>query len=133
MWRAALHRLTFRQRQGLAGERVAQAFLRGRGYRIVATNVRFPVGELDIVAWDGPVLCFIEVRMKASDRFGSPLASITATKRQRLLRAVQWYLARARGPEASAEAIRLDVVAITHESGSPPRVELIRRAFDASE
>lgn len=124
---------TFRQRQGQAGERLAKELLLREGYRIVTANARFPVGEIDLIAWDGQTLCFIEVRLRSSDYFGGAAESVTAAKRARFLRAVEWYLARAqRKPEATAEAIRFDVVAITHEPGTLPKIDLIRRAFDAN-
>ena len=119
-----------RQQQGYDVERFACAYLRAQGYRIEATNVRFPVGELDIVAWDGKTLCFVEVRSRATDRFGSALESVTDAKRQRLIRAAQWYLMRLR---RAPEVTRFDVVAIQSREAHPePTIELIRGAFDAS-
>ena len=113
---------TFRQRRGQAGERLAKELLLRQGYRIAAANVRFPVGEIDLVAWEGQTLCFIEVRLRSSDRFGSAAESITAAKRTRFLRAVEWYLARARrGPEAAAQAIRFDGVASPTRPATSPR------------
>ena len=55
-------RKTARQQLGARSERLAERFLTSHGYRIEARNVRYPVGELDLVAWDGDTLCFIEVR-----------------------------------------------------------------------
>ncbi len=103
-------------------------FLTSSGYRIEETNVRFPVGEIDIVAREGAVLCFIEVRSTSSDQWGGPLASITGRKRLRLLRAAQWYLKRIRNEPAE---IRFDVVAIDWSIDDRPAVELVRGAFTA--
>lgn len=119
-----------RQEEGYAKEQMACAYLRAQGYRIEATNVRFPVGELDIVAWDGGTLCFVEVRSRATDAFGSALESVTEAKRRRLIRAAQWHLKRLR---QAPELTRFDVVAIQGQEGRPePAIELIRGAFDAS-
>ena len=118
---------TFRQRLGRRSEALAAAFLNSAGYRIERTNVRFPVGEIDVVAREGDVLCFVEVRSTSSSQWGGPLASITGPKRRRLIQAARWYLA---GKPMPPE-IRFDVLAIEWE-GNTPRVELIRGAFDAS-
>ncbi|MBI4354075.1 MAG: YraN family protein [Candidatus Omnitrophica bacterium] len=120
---------TLRQQRGRTSEQLAQAYLNSEGYSIVATNVRFPVGELDIVAWEGETLCFVEVRSSRSAKFGPAAASVTALKQRHLIRAAQWYLKRLRRQPA---AIRFDVVAIDWTiASSQPSVQLIRRAFDA--
>ena len=120
--------MLLRQQRGREGEKLAAAYLRHEGYQIVATNVRFPVGELDIIARDGGTLCFVEVRSRAGSSFGTAQESITVGKRRRFLKAVQWYLQRKRwtGP------IRFDVVAINHADLAHPKPELLRHAFDAS-
>ena len=119
---------TARQQRGQQSERLAVRLLQAEGYRIEATNVRFPVGELDIVAWEGESLCFVEVRSTASADWGGPLASIDGRKRQHLIRAARWYLARSRTMPAET---RFDVVAITWDDPRQPTVELVRGAFDA--
>ena len=119
---------TARQRLGQRGERLAQQVLRAAGYRIERTNVRFPIGEIDILAWEGRTLCFVEVRSSSSPDWGGPLASIDGRKRRRVIRAAQWYLNRCR--ELPRET-RFDVVAIEWMPDAQPTVELIRGAFDA--
>lgn len=120
-----------RQSRGRRAEQVAAAYLQRHAYQIEAANVRFPVGELDLVAQDGPTLCFVEVRFRTSTRYGSAQESITWRKRQHFLKAVQWYLQRRRprwvGP------IRFDVVAINQAPGTRGEPELIRNAFRADE
>jgi len=122
---------SIRHQRGHAAERLAGAFLRRQGYDIEATNVRFPVGEIDLVARESGVLCFVEVRSTSSRQWGGPLASVTDRKRRRLIRAARWYLHRTRlAPSES----RFDVVAIIWSSaGAQPAIELIRGAFDASD
>ena len=129
-----------RQRLGRRSERLALRLLRLQGYVIERTNVRFPVGELDIVAREGDTLCFVEVRSTSSGRWGGPLASVTWPKQQRLLRAARWYLSRL---PSWPPAIRFDVVAVAWQGQegpsrrlwpqrAQPTVELIRAAFEAS-
>ena len=120
---------TFRQERGRAAEQMAVAYLRREGYEIQATNVRFKVGELDVVAREGETLCFLEVRSRTSEQFGSALESITPMKRRRFIRAVRWYLARRRRPWLGP--MRFDVVAIQHRQGAPPSLTLLRDAFTA--
>ncbi len=120
--------LTDRQRLGQRGERVARRFLTSQGYIIEEANVRFPVGEIDLIAREGETLCFVEVRSTASGAWGGPLGSIGERKRRRLIRAARWYLQRLRllPPET-----RFDVVAIDWLPDGTPNVELVRGAFEA--
>lgn len=118
-----------RQQLGRRSEQLALERLQQEGYRILGRNVRFPAGELDIVAQEGNTLCFVEVRSTSSDRWGGALASIGDRKRRRLIRAARWYLARCRGPLPLET--RFDVVSVLWEAGSPPAVDVVRGAFTA--
>ena len=133
--RAKVPRLTRRLRQpderqqlGERSEQLALRFLTSQGYRMKERNVRFPVGEIDLIAWEGEALCFIEVRSTSSLQWGGPLASVTDRKRRRLIRAARWYVERLR--ELPLE-MRFDVVAISWEGERAPTLELVRGAFDA--
>ena len=118
-----------RQSLGRRSEAVAVRLLTAQGYVIEATNVRFPVGEIDIIAREGQTLCFVEVRSTSSEQWGGPLATIDANKQRHLIRAAQWYL---NHHPTQLPEIRFDVVAITWSDGKQPATELIRGAFDAS-
>lgn len=122
-------RVESRAARGKQAEQLAGEFLRAQGFVIEATNVRFPVGEIDIVAREGQALCFIEVRSTSSSQWGGPLASITDRKRRHLIRAAKWHLTRCRRPPHET---RFDVVAVTWHQDAQPTVELVRGAFDAS-
>lgn len=91
--------------------------------------MRFPIGEIDIVARERDALCFIEVRSTSSDRWGGPLASVVERKQRRIIHAARWYLKRRR--TAPAE-VRFDLVAIEWREGRAPLMQLVRGAFDAS-
>lgn len=111
--------------KGLQVEAQVAQYLAERGYAIVDRNVRTAGGELDIVAWDHDVLCFIEVRSTRTEEFGGPLATITRKKQLRVARAAKGYLLRyARHP-----LCRFDVVGVVIQ---PWRLELVRNAFVAS-
>jgi putative endonuclease len=121
---------TPKQRAGAAAEDAACAHLAAHGLRIVARNVRFKVGELDIIAAHGALLVFVVVRRRSSRRFGSAAASVDAFKRRRLVRAAQCYLqaqARVR-PRWPEPACRFDVVAVDGD-----RIEWIVNAFGSKE
>ena len=119
-----------RLRLGQRGERLAARLLKSKGYRIAATNVRFPVGEIDVIAWEGEMLCFIEVRVASSDRWGGAAASIGVRKQQRMIRAAHWYLTRF---GATPPRTRFDVVAIDWQPRTLPVVQLIPGALETSE
>jgi len=89
----------------------------------VTRNFRVRVGELDLVMTDGDQLVFVEVRKRASDRFGGAAASVTPSKQRRVRRAAQAFLSTARGTGAWP-AFRFDVVAI-----EGARIDWIPAAF----
>jgi putative endonuclease len=118
---------TVRQRLGDLGERAAEDLLAASGYRIVARKHRCPRGEVDLVAEQGDLLVFVEVRTRATAAFGTPEETIGAAKQQRLVRAARDFLARWRGPPRGA---RFDVVAVVDQPGGP-RLTHFPGAFDA--
>lgn len=115
-----------RQSLGKRGEDLACEELTRRGYAIVDRRFRTRCGELDIVARDGGVLVFVEVKARSGSSFGSPLESVTWQKRQRLSAMAESYLFLKR---LSGVACRFDVVSVfEHQGGNT--VELVRGAFD---
>jgi len=114
-----------RRQWGNRGESLASDILQQHGYRILARNVRTPLGEIDLVARHGDALVFIEVKLRRSLRYGTPAEAVTYSKQQRLRRAAQYYLRRQPGQTAP---IRFDVVAITL-AGEDPQVQIIPAAF----
>ncbi len=105
---------------------MAAAHLKGGGLTILGRNVRFGDGEIDLVAKDGPVVVFVEVRRRKGGEPGLAAASITSRKRTRIVHAARLWLAR--HPGEAGRTVRFDVIAI---EGDPPAVEWIRGAFDA--
>ncbi len=115
-----------RRDTGIRGEKLAQGFLKKRGYRILETNYRCPEGEIDIVAKDKDSLVFIEVRTKTSLEFGSPEESITLTKKERLRTTASRYRQTHNDLPLSW---RIDVVAVElNQQGKLLRIELIENA-----
>jgi putative endonuclease len=114
---------------GKTGEDLACAELCRRGYAILDRRFRTRDGEIDIVARDGAVLVFVEVKTRRSLRFGLPRAAVTLRKQHRMARMAAAYLAR-RHPRAWS--CRFDVVEITLDRDGAPRIEVLRSAFDGS-
>jgi putative endonuclease len=119
-----------RQRLGVLGEQLAAEHLIRRGFRIIDRNYRTRWGELDIVAYDGATLAFVEVksrRMRTSDR--DPLESIRWNKRSRIRKmAGRWLVERTERPYA--EDLRFDAIGITVDpSGRLMRLEHLEGAF----
>lgn len=111
---------------GRCGERAAVALLLAKGFRIVETGWRFGKGEIDIVARDGPVLVFIEVKTRQGRAFGRPEEAVTASKQRQVRKLALAYLVmrRVRGARC-----RFDVVAVEVEPGLPPVLRHIPNAF----
>src|SRR5688572_27113373 len=115
-----------RQSLGKRGEDLACDELEKRGYVIVDRRFRTRCGEIDIVARDGAVLVFVEVKARSGSNFGSPFESVTWQKRQRISQMAASYLCVKR---LSSVACRFDVVSILEQQGTHT-IELVRGAFD---
>jgi putative endonuclease len=113
---------------GRHGEKLAEIHLRRQGFRILTRNLHLRHAELDLIALEGRTLCFIEVRLRTSARFGSAAESVDRRKQRRLIRAAAEVLATRRLP--GHDAVRFDVVSVD-ASHEPPQVQLIRDAFRA--
>lgn len=102
---------TERQRLGNAAEAAACEHLRQQGLQLLARNVRYPFGELDLVMLAAGTVAFIEVRLRRSLAFGGAATSVDAGKRRKLALAAQAWLGANRGYAKSP--CRFDVVAVT--------------------
>src|SRR5690348_11490702 len=112
---------------GQEGEAEAERYLRRKGYRIVARNVRSSLGELDLVAEDGQTLVFIEVKARRSGEFGGAIHAVHRQKQQKLARLASQFLAQRHWMERSC---RFDVVLLQATETAELRVEHIQNAFD---
>ncbi|HEU4933579.1 MAG TPA: YraN family protein [Pyrinomonadaceae bacterium] len=122
---------------GALGESYAAAFLEQLGYRLVAANFTIPVGrnrrgaiintEIDLVAYDGDTLCFIEVKSRSSDWFAPPQANVDLRKRRQITRAARAYR-QMLGIED--QPYRYDVVTVILTDNSTPQLELLRNFWN---
>lgn len=120
----------FRARSfGERGERIAERWLKRRGYKIVARRCRGQLGEIDLVAVDGRTVVFVEVKTRQSCDAGHPVEAVGVEKQRRLTRLAVAYLRRHDLLEC---ACRFDVIAVTWPSGRGRAVvEHFPRAFEA--
>ena len=114
-------------RSGAEGETLACRHLQDRGFRILARNFRCRSGEIDVVAREGDVTVFVEVKDRRGRSHGEGHESVTFGKRRRVVRAARLYAASYGLSEAP---IRFDVVSIERDSGGD-RIRHDRGAFDA--
>jgi putative endonuclease len=117
-----------RQQFGEAGEALAARLLKKRGYKILETNYRNPLGEIDLIARDGGTLVFVEVKARQSLYFGNPKWAVTPRKQRKLSMVALYYLKTTGQSQSKA---RFDVVAI-HSAGQRPEIEIVQNAFELS-
>jgi putative endonuclease len=113
---------------GDEAERTACAFLEKGGMRVVERNFRARGGEIDIVAREGDILVFVEVRYRNEEEFGAPEETVGLPKRRRIASAAREYLSRI--PLSSWAEARFDVVAVVG-SGPDAAIRHYPGAFDA--
>jgi len=109
------------KRLGSAGEKRAATYLAGLGMRIVERNYRCRQGEIDLIAWDGDTLVFVEVKARRSGDCGTPEEAVSPAKQRKLRQVALWYLARL-GYEPFC---RFDVVSVAGD-----QVTHFRAAFE---
>jgi len=112
---------------GQEGESAAEQYLRNKGYRILARNVRSSVGELDLVAEDGQVLVFVEVKARRTDAFGGAIHAVHQRKQAKLIQLAAQYLAR---HHLKDRPCRFDVVLLQGTKAEASQIEHIQNAFD---
>ena len=115
---------------GRRGEELAYFYLRRMGYVIVARNYRSHrrQGEIDLVGWDGEVLCFIEVKTRTTREVKPAEAAVDLAKQRDLRQMAREYLRRMAGNPAS----RFDILSIYLFDGSKPEFTLFKNAFPVS-
>lgn len=107
------------------GENIAAGYLESRGFEILARNWRTGRRELDIVALDGRVVAFVEVKTRSGGP-QHPLEAITRAKRREVRRAAAAWI---REHPGLGEEFRFDAVAVRFEEGCQPTVDHVRNAF----
>ena len=114
-------------RTGRRGERLAYYFLRRQGYTMVARNwrCRGRRGEIDLIGWDGNVLCFIEVKTRSSHGLAPAEAAVDRAKQRELRGMAALYLRQCKSHPSS----RFDVVSVYLTPKARPELQLFKDAF----
>jgi putative endonuclease len=112
---------------GQEGEETAARYLQQKGYRIVAKNLRSSLGELDLVAEDGAVLVFVEVKARQTEQFGGAIYAVHRQKQKKLIRLASQYLAR---HHLTGRTCRFDVVLLQGTISAGAQINHIKNAFD---
>ena len=113
---------------GERGETEACFHLQQLGYRIVATNFRAANdrGEIDLIGWDGDVLCFVEVKTRTDDSFAPPSTAVTRDKQAHILSVAKRYLRHL----SARPTCRFDILSVVPSASSGAlRFNLLKGAF----
>lgn len=110
---------------GRKGEDLALVLCREKGFIIVEQNYRTPMGEIDIIAKDGELYVFIEVKTRRGNAYGAPFEAVTQRKREKIKKVALSYMKRFK-KEVPA---RFDVISISMK-GNIPSLDYIQDAFE---
>jgi putative endonuclease len=113
---------------GRTGEEAAADYLVRRGYRIAATGFRMFRGEVDIIAYDGACLVFLEVKTRRREDFGFPEQAVTEAKQRQIRKIAEAYLIKNRIVE-SRTPCRFDVLSLVPDPGGGFFIRHIQNAF----
>ena len=128
-WRGAIpQKRLAKDDLGEAGEKQAVHFLKANGYKIIARNVRFSIGEIDMIAQYQRTIVFVEVKTRHSAQYCHPLEVVDKKKRQKIKQmALQFY--RRKKYAAGGFAIRFDIITLIWPEGEQPKIEHFVDAF----
>ena len=98
---------------GVVGEQLATDYLIQKGYSVLARNYRIKGGEIDIIAQKGGDIVFVEVKLRASNRYGYPEEAVSYTKQKRVAKAIKFFLHTTR---VRYSCVRFDIIAITQSA-----------------
>ncbi len=115
-----------RQKFGEQGEALAVRRLKKEGYKIIETNYRTQLGEIDIIAKDKDTIVFVEVKTRNSVQFGSPKWAVTPKKQKKISMVALYYL---KATDQETAKARFDVVAVI-SNRDKARIEIIKNAFE---
>lgn len=110
---------------GRKGEELALDFLRKKGFEILETNWHYHHLEIDIIAKDGKMLVFVEVKTRTTSYFGNPEDAVSKQKIARIINAAEAYIY-ARDVQGES---RFDVIAIILPPNKSPEIEYFEDAF----
>lgn len=110
---------------GRWGEEIAQAHLKNNGYKLLFTNYKTKIGEIDIIAQRGGVIAFVEVKTRRNDFFGKPREAVNYKKQSVYAIVAEQFL---QNHNYGQKSLRFDVIEVYKENGGH-RLEHIEDAF----
>ena len=116
-----------RSELGLAGEKLAETYLRKRGLKTVARRFLAKAGELDLIMTEGDTLVFVEVKTQRDRTWNDPEERVGATKQRRLFKAARWFVSS--NKRYQDRPYRFDIVAVTIPEEGDPRIAHHTDAF----
>ena len=111
---------------GRFGEDLARERLKNCGYRILTTNYRCPFGEIDVIARDGDVLVFVEIKTRKNKSLGLVKEAVTIRKQRQISKVALAYM---KSQNLWGSKARFDVVAVGLLNGKK-EIEIIKNAFE---
>ncbi|PCI38715.1 MAG: YraN family protein [Thiotrichales bacterium] len=111
---------------GTSYEKLAAQFLITKGLKLLKTNYKTKIGEIDLIMQDGQTIVFVEVKYRKSSNYGSPAESVTYKKQHLLRQTALYYLQTNQLSDASCQ---FDVIGITDGATSGKNIQWIRNAF----
>lgn len=127
------------KRVGELGEELAARFLVKKGYRLVLANFKIPIGrnrrgatvtgEIDLIALDQDVLCFLEVKTRSSDEYAAPISAVDLRKQRQITRTARMYRKTFRIEQMK---FRYDVVSIVLKKEAMPEIEIFKNFWNES-
>ena len=109
------------KQEGLQGEALVADYLRNNGFQLVAHSYYCRFGEIDLIAWEGNTLCFIEVKTRTAESYGAPKEAVGKSKQERYRRIALCYWSETK----SEPNARFDVAEVFADG----RIEYTKNAF----
>ena len=113
---------------GNNGEQEAATYLKRQGYRIIDKNVRFSIGEIDIIAKIGTTIVLVEVKTRRSNEYCHPIEVVDKKKREKIKKMGQWYYRNKKHADRGF-AMRFDIITVIWPEDKQPMIEHFVDAF----
>ncbi len=115
----------YRKNLGKTGENLACEYLKYNKIKVLDRNFKNKIGEIDIIAKEGDIVAFIEVKTRSSYMYGTPAEAVNYTKQQKIIKtALSWITDKNYEGE-----IRFDVIEVLINENSKPDINYIKNAF----
>ncbi|MBN1622674.1 MAG: YraN family protein [Endomicrobiales bacterium] len=110
---------------GRSGEKEAVKYLKSHGYKVIENNFHTRYGEIDIIAKENEDLVFVEVKLRRSDKYGSPAEAVHRNKQEKIIKTALQYV---KLKNLFDKNLRFDVILIGPDAG---KIELVKSAYIA--